>query len=68
MLRTRWYEQFRIYRFDHKTTRAPLVALVGYMSQRSDMLALREQMLAQAGAHESTRRTYIIRHTSPLNK
>ncbi|WP_126313282.1 hypothetical protein [Delftia acidovorans] len=65
-MKQRWYEQFRMFRFDHQenTRRAPLLAAVGYTSQRGDRLAVRAQMLNGPGAHEPIRRADIVKDTT----
>ncbi|BDE70881.1 hypothetical protein [Delftia lacustris] len=63
-MKQRWEEQFRMFRFDHHTHRAPLLAAVGYTSQRCDRLATRARLLSGHGAHEPIRRADIVKDTT----
>lgn len=65
-MKQRWKEQFHMFRFEHQenTRRAPLLAAVGYTSQRCDRLAARARMLSGPGAHEPIRRADIVKDTT----
>ena len=61
-IRTRWQEQFRTFRRDGHTARCPMIATSGYLSQRRDVLAMRDEMFARIDSADG-RRGNVVRNT-----